>query len=227
MSKWDWLPEVAAEIRAEQAREDAHMAVLAERAEAEARARQERDADREQGRIARAARRQQREAGRAESGWVVLGIDPGAQGAVALLRCWPGRDRPQLEALGEASDARRVRQLVPEADLIVVEGQSASPQMGVVGAFSLGMAAGRLQEAVEAGLRGRAVTAYPARWRASYGLRGGSVGKADGMALVVRLLETDVAVHRHDEADAVLLAWWGWRHVLLAEIGSAPQAAVS
>jgi len=178
-------------------------------------------------RILRAAKRQQREAGREESGWVVLGIDPGAQGAVALLRCWRGRDRPQLEALGEARDARRVRQLVPEADLVVVEGQSASPQMGVVGAFSLGMATGRLQEAVEAGLRGKAVTAYPARWRASYGLRGGSVGKADGMALVIRLLETEAAVHRHDEADAVLLAWWGWRHVLLAEMPKAGEGAVS
>jgi len=185
-----------------------------------------RKAERERARIERAAKRQQREASRAESGWTVLGIDPGKGGAVALIRCWWGRDRPQLDAVGEAVDSRRVRQLVPEADLVVVEGQQASPQMGVVGAFSLGRATGRLQEAVEAGLRGRAVEVWPARWRASYGLRGGPAGKAEGVGLVERLLGTD-AVHRHDEADAVLLAWWGWRHVLLADASLTQQGAVS
>jgi len=34
-------------------------------------------------------------------------------------------------------------------------------------------------------------------------------------------------VHRHDEADAVLLAWWGWRHVLLADASLTQQGDVS
>jgi len=178
-----------------------------------------REAERERARLERLARRQQREAARDQSGYTILGIDPGERGAVALLRAWRGRDEPQLDALGEACDARRVRQLVPEADLIVMEGQNASPQMGVVSAFALGEATGRLQEAVQAGLRGQVVITYPARWKASYGLLSG--GKGDSLALACRLLGTDTALSRHDEAEAVLLAWWGWRNVLLASIGTA------
>jgi hypothetical protein len=178
-----------------------------------------REEERERARLERLARRQQKEAARDVSGYTILGIDPGERGAVALLRAWRGRDEPQLDALGDASDARRVRQLVPEADLIVLEGQSASPQMGVASAFSLGEATGRLQEAVQAGLRGQVVVTYPARWKASYGLLSG--GKADSLKLACRLLGTDTALSRHDEAEAVLLAWWGWRNVLLANIGTA------
>jgi hypothetical protein len=184
-----------------------------------------REEERERARLERLARRQQKEAARDVSGYTILGIDPGERGAVALLRAWRGRDEPQLDALGEASDARRVRQLVPEADLIVMEGQSASPQMGVAGAFSLGQATGRLQEAVQAGLRGQVVVTYPSRWKASYGLLWG--GKADSLKLASRLLGTEGALTRHDEAEAVLLAWWGWRNVLLASIGKAPEGAVS
>ena len=188
----------------------------AERNLADARA--EKEAHTERASTKRMATRHKRGDRTAASGWTVLGIDPGLKGAVALIRAWRGRDTPQLEALADTSDLVRVRQLVPEADLVIVEAQSASPQQGVVSAFTLGVATGRLQEAVQAGLRGKAVLAYPARWRASYGLAGGQEGKVSGMKLVARLLGTTDAVFRHDEADAVLLAWWGWRHVLLAQV---------
>jgi hypothetical protein len=147
---------------------------------------------------------------------VVLGIDPGLQGAVALLRVRFDRDRPQLEALADVADMERVRELVREADVVVMESQQASPQMGVVSAFTLGVTAGRLWEAAR-GVKGvEPCLVAPSRWRASYGLAGGPGGKAGGMGLVAALLGVENAVSRHDEADAVLLAWWGWKNVIIA-----------
>jgi len=148
--------------------------------------------------------------------WLVLGIDPGEQGAVALILAYAGCDRPQLGELVDASDRRTVRRLVAEADLVVIEGQQASPQMGVSSAFRLGQAYGALQEAAAAGARGEVMIAYPAVWRGAYGLAGGGKGKVDGVELVETLLRSRHAVSRHDQADAVLLAWWGWRTRLLA-----------
>jgi hypothetical protein len=159
--------------------------------------------------------------------WLVLGIDPGEQGAVALILAHAGCDRPQLGELVNASDRRAVRRLVAEADLVVLEGQQASPQMGVSSAFGLGRAYGALQEVVEAGARGEVVVAYPAGWRGSYGLVGGKEGKVDGIRLAGELLRSRYAVRRHDQADAVLLAWWGWRHKLLARAVQALQGAGS
>jgi hypothetical protein len=158
--------------------------------------------------------------------WTVLGIDPGEQGAVALILARPGCDRPRLGELVDASNRAAWWQLIPEADLVVIEGQQASPQMGVSSAFRLGQAYGRLLEAVEAGARGEAVIAYPTGWRGSYGLPGGEKGKVAGIALAEQLLEgSRRAVRRHDQADAVLLAWWGWRKHLLARAMQELQAA--
>jgi len=54
----------------------------------------------------------------------------------------------------------------------------------------------------------------PAVWRGSYGLGGGAAGKAAGIALAWELLNDPERELTHDEADAVLLGWWGWRNVL-------------
>lgn len=147
----------------------------------------------------------------------VLGIDPGSQGAAALLGCG-GSARPTLAGMCDAADLGRLLPLAARAELVLVESQSASPQMGVSSAFSLGMATGRLQGALEAflGQGGRSVA--PTRWKASYGLQGGRAGKVGGMALARELLGPGAAacdrLQRHDQADAVLIAWWGWRNLV-------------
>ena len=156
---------------------------------------------------------------------MVLGVDPGEQGAVASILARPGCDRPQLGELVDAGNQSAVRRLASIADLVVVEGQQASPQMGVSSAFRLGQAYGRLLEAVEAGAAVRGVQVAvppPAAWRGSYGLAGGKSGKLAGVELTARLLQGQddavEAISRHDQADAVLLAWWGWRKHLLARV---------
>lgn len=144
----------------------------------------------------------------------VLGIDPGAQGAAALLRCG-GSARPRLEGLVDAADLQGLLPLVARARLVVVEGQSASRQMGVTSAFSLGWAAGRLSGALEAFSGSGGSLVAPSRWKASYGLQGGRTGKVDGMVLARELLGADAGrLERHDQADAVLIAWWGWRNLV-------------
>ena len=96
----------------------------------------------------------------------------------------------------DAADLGRLLPLAARAELVLVESQSASPQMGVSSAFSLGMAAGRLQGALEAflGHGGRLVA--PARWKASYGLQGGRAGKVDGLALARELLGPDACLEQ-------------------------------
>jgi hypothetical protein len=157
----------------------------------------------------------------------ILGIDPGERGAAALLRCG-GSARPRLEGMCDAIDLAKLLPLAARAELVITESQAASPGMGVVSALSLGRAAGRLQGALEAflGHRGRMIA--PARWKASYGLAGGKVGKVDGLALARELLRPGAdacdRLERHDQADAILIAWWGWRNVL-APGGQGVQAA--
>jgi hypothetical protein len=114
----------------------------------------------------------------------------------------------------DATDLTRLLPMAAKAGLVITESQAASPGMGAVSALSLGRAAGRLQGALEAflGHGGRLVA--PARWKASYGLQGGREGKADGLALARELLGPDACLERHDQADAVLIAWWGWRNLL-------------
>jgi hypothetical protein len=118
----------------------------------------------------------------------------------------------------DAADLRRLLPLAGLAELVLVESQSASPQMGVSSAFSLGMAAGRLQGALEAFLGHEGCSVAPSRWKASYGLQGGRAGKVDGLALARELLGPGAdacdRLERHDQADAVLIAWWGWRNLV-------------
>ena len=142
---------------------------------------------------------------------LILGIDPGVDGAVALIRVaggvitqghvWP----IVLELLAP---------LVTEASLVVVEAQHASPQMGTRSAFALGQAYGAVRGAM-AGLNHPWVEyVQPAVWRGAYGLGGGAAGKAAGIAMARDVLREPDRPLTHDEADAVLLAWYGWRNVI-------------
>jgi hypothetical protein len=161
----------------------------------------------------------------------VLGVDPGEHGAAALITAWPGCARPRLDELCPLFAKDALRALAAEADLVIVEAQQASPQMGRSSAFRLGQAYGSVLEAVEAGAvqsGAKVVKAFPTVWRGSYGLAGGKSGKADGIELTDTLLlgqEAAGLIERHDQADAVLLAWWGWRKHLLARAMQELQAA--
>jgi Holliday junction resolvasome RuvABC endonuclease subunit len=143
----------------------------------------------------------------------ILGIDPGGSGAGAFIRVEAG------VIAGCHIGPIDFHLLVPlaVAQLAVVEAQHSSPQQGVRSAFALGQAYGIVRGllAPRPGLRVEYV--QPAVWRGSYGLGGGAAGKAAGIALARDVLREPDRPLTHDEADAVLLAWWGWRNVLNKE----------
>jgi hypothetical protein len=148
---------------------------------------------------------------------LILGIDPGAAGAAALIRCRKTAEKPEMvELLALARlPMSQILALARRAALIVIEAQRAAPRQGAVSAFGLGYGYGRLQGGLEAVGGVRAVFPEPAVWRGAYGLPGGrGGGKASGLAMADALLGGYSGLKRHDEADAVLLAWWGWRNIV-------------
>jgi hypothetical protein len=96
------------------------------------------------------------------------------------------------------------------ATLVVLERQRASPQMGVRSAFLLGRLYGFWLGLLAAGPPDRVKDVEPAVWRGAFGL----TSKEGGIAMAREVIgEADLPL-THDEADAILLAWWGWRAVL-------------
>jgi Holliday junction resolvasome RuvABC endonuclease subunit len=144
---------------------------------------------------------------------LILGIDPGVNGAAALIRLEAGAIA-QCFIEAWTIEHQRPLALAARARLIVVEAQHASPQQGVRSAFALGQAYGAVRGAL-AGLNHPWVEyVQPAVWRGAYGLSGGAAGKAAGVALARDVLREPERVLTHDRADAVLLAWWGWKNVI-------------
>jgi hypothetical protein len=137
----------------------------------------------------------------------ILGIDPGLHGAVALLRVNPETGTARLSWLWDVT--AEVALAARGADLVVMEAQRASPQMGVASAFSLGESVGVVTGALEATGQS-AYRVEPAVWRGAFGL----TSKQDGVAMARKVIGEPTRALRHDEADAILLAWWGWRTVL-------------
>jgi Holliday junction resolvasome RuvABC endonuclease subunit len=140
----------------------------------------------------------------------ILGIDPGGSGAGAFIRVEAG------VIAGCHIGPIDFHLLVPlaVAQLAVVEAQHSSPQQGVRSAFALGQAYGIVRGllAPRPGLRVEYV--QPAVWRGAYGLGGGAAGKAAGVAMAREILREPDRPLTHDEADAVLLAWYGWRNIV-------------
>jgi Holliday junction resolvasome RuvABC endonuclease subunit len=145
---------------------------------------------------------------------LVLGIDPGMNGAAALIRVEAG---VITQCRVGAIDPERLHVFARSTVLVIVEAQHASPQMGVRSAFALGLAYGTVRGVLAAAGHQAVVYVQPAVWRGSYGLSGGASGKAVGVAMARDILQQPERPMTHDEADAVLLAWWGWRNVLNKE----------
>ena len=144
---------------------------------------------------------------------LILGIDPGINGAAALIRVEAGAITHRHIGLVNLARLASVP-LAHAATLVVVEAQHASPQQGVRSAFALGLAYGGVRGALAASGHPAVVYVQPAVWRGSYGLSGGAAGKEAGIAMARGVLREPERALTHDEADAVLLAWWGWRNII-------------
>lgn len=156
---------------------------------------------------------------------LVLGIDPGLRGAVALLEV-SRRGRPQLVQVDDMPlhhpdgrpSAKRVvdpvalAQLVQGAawDTAVVEAVGPAPGQGVASMFSLGRSLGLVEGAL-AGLDGREVVMVaPGVWKGSLRLAGGVANKRRSVELACRLWPAMANQLTNDgRAEAALIAaWW-------------------
>jgi crossover junction endodeoxyribonuclease RuvC len=153
---------------------------------------------------------------------VIVGIDPGLTGAIAVLsgtRIEHVSDMPTCSA-GVASrlkarmvDAHALAQILRlnamDADRVVIERVSAMPGQGVSGMFSLGHSAGAVAGVCGA-LGLTVVYVQPATWKRAFGLLGKE--KTASAAKALDLFGCQDLLRRkkdHGRADAMLIAAWG------------------
>jgi hypothetical protein len=155
----------------------------------------------------------------------ILGIDPGASGAIAFY--FPSR--PELVSaedvplaggeIDAATLARRINQLRPT--MAVIEQVGAMPKQGVSSTFKFGTAYGAVRGVVQAlGVPMHLVT--PGRWKKHFRL---DADKEKARALAICLWPASRHFERkkdHGRAEAALLARFG-AETLLPMIGEATE----
>ena len=133
----------------------------------------------------------------------ILGIDPGAKGAIAMIQpmveTW---DLPESPA--DLFDL--LHALKGTAAVVYLEKAQSMPGMGVAGAFNYGKGYGRV-EGVLAALRVSVRTVSPSMWKRTMGV---TADKAECRTLA-RQLFPEARITRSDHAEALLLAEWGRR----------------
>lgn len=157
---------------------------------------------------------------------MILGIDPGVTGAIAITvngRLHDVRDIPvrqegsgtvkrRVDSAGLASIIREWRaQLGPDAELAIVERVAAMPAQGVSSVFSLGHTAGAV-EGVLLAMGCPIEFVAPASWKRALGL---GRDKADSRAKASLTFPEHAGLWtrkcQHNRAESVLLAHYGWR----------------
>lgn len=146
----------------------------------------------------------------------ILGIDPGLQGALAWLRpdgeCIDVADVPILNEgpRRKSIDAAALADLVRRhpARQAVIEAVHARPTDSKVSAFTFGRNLGALEAVIlAAGIP--LLRVHPVTWRRTAGLAPGAPKEAS-IAAALRLVPScRDRIKRHDQADALLMAWWG------------------
>lgn len=142
----------------------------------------------------------------------ILGIDPGASGAIAFL--FPSRpdligveDVPLAAGLIDAATlARRIRQMAPT--LAMIEQVGPMPKQGVSSTFKFGAAYGAVQGVVAA-LEIPVHFVTPGRWKKHFRL---SADKEEARALAIRFWPGSQHFERkkdHGRAEAALIARFG------------------
>jgi len=141
----------------------------------------------------------------------VIGIDPGASGALALL---PSEGEPvAVDYPGDvtlAADILRGWRLEHEVRLVALEQVHSMPKQGVKSTFSLGRNLGAW-EGVLAGLGLPYVMVGPQEWqRGLVRPSDGDSPKERALTVARRLFPTVDLSRKGDDgrADALLLAWW-------------------
>ena len=151
----------------------------------------------------------------------VMGIDPGAKGAIAILtdtgslvEVW---DMPTLEIkVGKATKTRISPEVLAEelrnwdsVRAAFMEAVSSSPQMGVSSAFAFGEGFG-VVKGVLAALQIPLVLVPPAKWKRDMGLNQSKDGsRAKAIAKWPRHAGEFKLVKHDGRAEAALIGLWG------------------
>ena len=139
---------------------------------------------------------------------LVMGIDPGKSGAVACIR--DGDLKWVLPFKGDIEVCRRIGY---SNSIYFIERVTASPQMGVVSAFTFG----KWAEAVECAARLASDNVHMVRpqvWQNAIGVwAAGDKNKL--YAHAVKLFPEQYAnrMFNKDTSDSVLIAYYGWRYM--------------
>ena len=154
-----------------------------------------------------------------EAGMIVLGVDPGQTGGMALIDVTSGAlvgwSRMLLKNVGISKvrnivDARRtlVWLMASRIDACVMEYVHAMPRQGVTSAFTFGRTTGAIEALVDTQVR-HMRWVPPTVWKRHFGL---TADKGDSLDMARDLWPgtVDWAVRRNDGiAEAALMAqWW-------------------
>ena len=153
----------------------------------------------------------------------MLGVDPGLNGAVAILAANTGQlvqvfDMPAVEVVIGGKAKRRISPEMLAAELrlynvdgtrAVIEQVNAMPGQGVSSMFSFGESFG-LAKGVLAGLGIPVTTVTPGKWKKALALNAGKdASRAKAAALWPQQAGEFRRVKDDGKAEASLIAYWG------------------
>lgn len=151
---------------------------------------------------------------------IVIGIDPGITGAVAIVSTEDEGRQPVVFSpeLFKHRNKNRISETwfwdtlrsLPDNHYVVIEEQSPRPGEGSVGAFTSGWNTAVYY--VAAKMHGsRIVWVQPATWKKHFGLIGADkdASRATAKELFPSLTGSLSAKAHHGRAEALLIAWWG------------------
>ncbi len=148
---------------------------------------------------------------------VILGIDPGLTGALALLSDGVVEvfDMPTLKVLKSREvvwpEVARWIDAAGHIDHAVIERVATRPKMGKVGAFTFGYVAGGLRGIVSAHFIPITMVT-PQRWKRDMGVpKAKDAARARASELLPSYCNLFVRVKDHGRAEAALIALWGER----------------
>lgn len=157
-------------------------------------------------------------------GSLVIGIDPGASGAIAFFDPEAGtlavEDMPVVEIMRGGKTKREVsphlvaflfetRARVEKIGGVVLEKVGAMPGQGTSSMFAFGRSVGMI-EGVVAGLQLPLTHVTPQAWQKAAGVRDGKDGsRARAVELFPAYASLFARKKDDGRADAALIAWWG------------------
>lgn len=143
----------------------------------------------------------------------VLGIDPGASGALAWIedeRCVSLQDMPLEDKKVDGRELKRLIEHFAPVDFVVIEKVHSMPNQGVSSTFKFGMAYGAALAVVQS-LGYEIIDVPPQTWKKYFQLTGKEKTASIELALQ-KWPDTKDKLYRkkdHGRADAALIALWG------------------